>query len=272
MIASCLGGSANCGIAAREARRLLRRLLSSAGTGAARFPHELRRGSQQRPERADQPVVFDPPPVVFGLEHPGRPDRFGDRQSLRRRALQPFEASRRSPGRWIFPLIMSRPPQASCPFRRREHVRCRDRRIGWSFQPAAPIEAGKRDASRFASLLTTPTRPQAAGKGIATKRSPEAVWTRISTAFLPSCLAAAMSDFTWAGSDTGLPATSRITSPSARPLSAAAPFGSTLTMTTPLSPAPDTCLAGAARPRAPAWTRSGPRWPRRLSRSPSRRA
>jgi len=81
---------------------------------------------------------------------------------------------------------------------------------------------------------------QALGNGMATKWSPSAVWIRISTAFLPSCLALAISDFTSAGVDTDLPATSRMTSPAFSPLAAASPFGSTLTMATPFPPAPVT--------------------------------
>ena len=56
------------------------------------------------------------------------------------------------------------------------------------------------------------------------------------TAFLPWLFALAIPAFTSAGLDTGLPATSRMMSPSASPCSAAVPFGSTPTMATPLSP------------------------------------
>src|SRR6516165_7421814 len=70
----------------------------------------------------------------------------------------------------------------------------------------------------------------------------------MSTAFLPWLLALADPDFTSSGVETGLPATSRMTSPAVRLAAAAAPSGSTPTMATPLSPAP--ARAGAVRSAA----------------------
>src|SRR5580704_11846191 len=74
---------------------------------------------------------------------------------------------------------------------------------------------------------------QDARAGRVRNRSPSPDFTRSRTDFLPSDLAASIAAATSDGRLTGLPATSSITSPSFRPLSAAAPSGSTSATTTP---------------------------------------
>src|SRR6185369_7275278 len=81
--------------------------------------------------------------------------------------------------------------------------------------------------------------------GTATKRDEPLERTLISTLFLLSLRAATIASRTSPGLVTLLPATSRMTSPSLKPRSAAALFGSTSVTTTPSLPAPATLLAGA---------------------------
>ena len=81
--------------------------------------------------------------------------------------------------------------------------------------------------------------------GTATKRDDPPLFTRIRTLFLLSVRAALMASRTSPALATLLPATSRMTSPSLKPRSAAALFGSTSVTTTPSLPAPATLLAGA---------------------------
>src|SRR5512140_1289230 len=82
-------------------------------------------------------------------------------------------------------------------------------------------------------------------RGTATKREDPPLLTRIRTLFLLSVRAALTASRTSPALETLFPATSRITSPSLNPRSAAALFGSTSVMTTPSLPAPATLLAGA---------------------------
>src|ERR1700720_4520715 len=76
--------------------------------------------------------------------------------------------------------------------------------------------------------------------GSAMKRVWSPDLTRISTARLPSPRASASALRTSAGFDTGLPATSRMTSPDLKPGLGAGPSGSTEGTTTPSLPGPAT--------------------------------
>src|ERR1700726_1688147 len=88
--------------------------------------------------------------------------------------------------------------------------------------------------------------PQPFARGTATKRDDPPLLTRIRTLFLLSVRAASMASRTSLTLATLFPATSRITSPSLKPRSAAALCGSTSVTTTPSLPAPATELAGAS--------------------------
>src|ERR1043166_8828577 len=90
-----------------------------------------------------------------------------------------------------------------------------------------------------------PLFPYPRPTGSAMKRVWSPDLTRISTARLPSPRASASSLRTSAGLDTGLPATSRMTSPDLKPWLAAGPSGSTEVTTTPSLPAPATPPEGA---------------------------
>src|ERR1700675_760138 len=94
-----------------------------------------------------------------------------------------------------------------------------------------------------AHALERSAQPLASGS--ATKRDDPPLLTRIRTLFLLSVRAALIASRTSPALVTFLPATSRITSPSLKPRSAAALFGSTSVTTTPSLPAPATLLAGA---------------------------
>src|SRR3979409_452186 len=83
-------------------------------------------------------------------------------------------------------------------------------------------------------------------RGSATKREDPPLLTRIKTLFLLSVRAALIASRTSPALVTLFPATSRITSPSLKPRSAAALFGSISVTTTPSLPAPATLLAGAS--------------------------
>ena len=107
-------------------------------------------------------------------------------------------------------------PVAPALSRRRSSVRAITRRTAAASPACREAIARRRAASE---------RAQPNGK--ATKRSPCAVWIRMSTALRPSFCAAAMADLISAGVETARPWTSRITSPAATPFSAAAPLGST---------------------------------------------
>src|SRR5258708_25660362 len=93
--------------------------------------------------------------------------------------------------------------------------------------------------------------------GGARERDAPPLLTRIRTLFLLSVRAASIASRTSPALVTFLPATSRITSPSLKPRSAAALFGSTSVTTTPSLPAPATLLAGATV--RPSFRTSGPR-------------
>src|SRR5262249_42078815 len=87
--------------------------------------------------------------------------------------------------------------------------------------------------------------PQPLARGTATKRDWPPLFTRLRTLFLLSSRAALIASRTSPAVPTLLPPTSRITSPSLKPRSAAALFGSTSVTTTPSLPAPATEFAGA---------------------------
>src|SRR5665647_2577048 len=123
----------------------------------------------------------------------------------------------------------------------------RDRPWGAGFRPAPRKEpsAEATNAGDTLHLVKRSARDQPFASGTATKRDDPPVLTRIRTLFLLSEAAALIASRTSPALATLLPATSRITSPSLKPRSAAALFGSTSVTTTPSLPAPATLLAGA---------------------------
>src|SRR5664279_4497140 len=98
---------------------------------------------------------------------------------------------------------------------------------------------------RFSGSCSRALDTQPFARGTATKRDDPPLLTRIRTLFLLSVRAAFIASRTSPTLVTLFPATSRITSPSLKPRSAAALLGSTSVTTTPSFPAPATLLAGA---------------------------
>src|SRR3984885_994560 len=95
------------------------------------------------------------------------------------------------------------------------------------------------------SISSDVLRHQPFASGCAWNRAPPPLLIRIKTLFLLSARAALIASRTSPALATVFPATSRMTSPSLKPRSAAALFGSTSVTTTPSLPAPATLLAGA---------------------------
>src|SRR5271163_2780781 len=64
-----IGGASRVPAAMDDLDGLFGRLGRMTAGRAARGPHEPRRRAYERSERTPEPVVFDTPAVIFGLQH-----------------------------------------------------------------------------------------------------------------------------------------------------------------------------------------------------------